>query len=124
MATVESTRGTAGAEGAEPDKVDVFCPADGRLVGSVPNQSPEEVAAAAAALRRAQPEWEAIGPDARGKYMLAWLDWIFDNEERILQMVQDESGKSAGDTKIETMVASEVINYYAKNAAAFLAPQT
>ena len=124
MATVESTRQSTGPEGAEPDKVDVFCPADGRLVGSVPNESPEEVAAAAAALRRAQPEWEAIGPDARAKYLFAWLDWIFDNEERILQLVQDESGKSAGDTKIETMVASEVINYYGKNAASFLAPQT
>jgi acyl-CoA reductase-like NAD-dependent aldehyde dehydrogenase len=122
MATVEHTR-KAGTETTEPDKVDVFCPADGRLVGSVPNQSRDEVAAAAEALRRAQPQWEAIGPDGRAKYMFAWLNWIFDNEDRILQLVQDESGKSAGDTKIETMVASEVINYYAKNGAKFLAPQ-
>lgn len=124
MATVERPTGVEDGAATEPDKVDVICPADGRVVGSVPNMTPAEVREVAERLRAAQPEWEAIGPEARGRWMLRWLDWIFDNEERILQLVQDESGKSAGDTKIETMVASEVINYYAKNAAKFLEAKT
>ena len=53
--------------------------------------------------------------------MLDWLDWILDNERQILELVQAESGKSAGDTTVETMGAVEVINYYAKNARRFLA---
>jgi acyl-CoA reductase-like NAD-dependent aldehyde dehydrogenase len=123
MATVEQRQDSSAPAAGREAKVDVYCPADGRLVGSVPNMSAEEVAEAATRLRQAQPEWEAIGPNGRAKHLLNWLDWIFDNEARILAMVQAESGKSAGDTKIETMVASEVINFYAKHAAEFLAPQ-
>jgi acyl-CoA reductase-like NAD-dependent aldehyde dehydrogenase len=117
MATVEKPATEAAVA---TGKVDVFCPADGRLVGTVPDMSPAEVHEVAEGLRRAQSEWEAIGPDARGRWLIRWLDWIFDNEDRLLELVQAESGKSSGDTKIETMVASEVINYYAKNAARFL----
>jgi len=105
---------------AAADQIDVICPADGRVVGSIPNMGAAEVGEVAAKLRAAQPEWEAIGPEARGRHMLNWLDWIFDHEDRLLELVQSESGKSSGDTKIETMVASEVINFYAKNAAKFL----
>lgn len=103
---------------------EVTCPADGRVVATLPEMGRAEVAAAAAELRRAQPEWEAMGPDARGKHLLNWLDWILDNEQRILALVQEESGKSAGDTTIETMVAVEVINYYVKNARRFLADRS
>jgi acyl-CoA reductase-like NAD-dependent aldehyde dehydrogenase len=122
MATVEQRDSASNGATSEP-RVDVYCPADGRLVGSVPNQSAAHVAAVAEGLRRAQPEWEAIGPKGRATHLRNWLNWIFDNEDRILDLVQSESGKSAGDTKIETMVASEVINFYAKHAAEFLAPQ-
>ena len=85
--------------------------------------TPEQVADVAARLREAQPAWEEMGPDRRGRYLLDWLDWIFDNEARILELVQAESGKSSGDTKIETMVAAEVINYYAKRGSEFLQVQ-
>jgi acyl-CoA reductase-like NAD-dependent aldehyde dehydrogenase len=104
-------------------QIEVTCPADGRVVGHIPIQGPEEIAAMAAQLRSAQPEWEAMGPEGRAKALYAWLDWIFDNEQRILEMVQNETGKSWGDTSIETMVAVEVINYYCKHAKEFLADQ-
>jgi acyl-CoA reductase-like NAD-dependent aldehyde dehydrogenase len=111
-----------GASGA--GRIEVRCPADGRTVGYIPNQGAEEVAAMAAELRAAQPAWEALGPDGRAKHLYAWLDWIFDNEERLLELVQAESGKSWGDASIETMVAVEVINYYAKNARDFLSDKS
>ncbi|MHB8695730.1 MAG: aldehyde dehydrogenase family protein [Solirubrobacteraceae bacterium] len=110
-----------------PDPTERFaveCPADGRVVALRREMGPAEVAIVAADLRAAQPGWEAIGPDARARHMLDWLDWILDNERQILELVQAESGKSAGDTTIETMVAVEVINYYAKNARRFLADRS
>src|SRR5437879_4587705 len=124
MATVEHPLSPVGTESGSVRDVKVYCPADGRLVGTVPDMEPSEVAEIAARLRQAQPAWEALGPDGRARHLLSWLDWIFDNEDRLLELVQAESGKSSGDTKIETMVASEVINFYAKNAARFLAPET
>jgi acyl-CoA reductase-like NAD-dependent aldehyde dehydrogenase len=124
MATVEKPAAGSAAPSAQPPELAVYCPADGRLVGSVPDMRAADVAAVAADLRRAQPAWEALGPDGRARHLLAWLDWIFDNEGRILEMVQAESGKSSGDTKIETLVAAEVINYYAKHGPEFLAPRS
>jgi acyl-CoA reductase-like NAD-dependent aldehyde dehydrogenase len=123
MATVEQAT-KRGVPDAPVREVKVHCPADGRLVGSVPDLSPEQVAAVALDLRAAQGEWEAIGPKARGRHLLNWLDWILDNERRIQELVQQESGKSWGDTTIETMVAVEVINYYVKHAPTFLADQS
>jgi acyl-CoA reductase-like NAD-dependent aldehyde dehydrogenase len=117
--------GTESGNGsAATPQLAVHCPADGRLVGTVPDMGPAEVAAVAGDLRRAQPEWEALGPDGRARHLLTWLDWIFDNERRILELVQAESGKSSGDTKLETMIAAEVINYYARHASEFLAGRT
>jgi acyl-CoA reductase-like NAD-dependent aldehyde dehydrogenase len=124
MATVEQSLSDNGAATTEAPTIEVHCPADGRLVGAVADLGAEQVAAIAADLRRAQPEWEAIGPEARGRHLLNWLDWILDNEQRILELVQAESGKSWGDTQIETMVAVEVINYYVKHGAEFLADQS
>src|SRR5438105_10380448 len=122
MATVEK-RATGNGRTHAPAEVAVTCPADGRVVGRVPDMGPDEVNAIAARLRQAQPAWEEMGPERRSRHLLDWLDWIFDNESRILELVQAESGKSGGDTKIETMVAAEVINYYAKHGAEFLAVQ-
>ncbi|MFI5623299.1 aldehyde dehydrogenase family protein [Nocardioides sp. NPDC051685] len=104
--------------------VEVRNPADDTVAGTVPNLSGAEVAELAARLRAAQPAWEALGPEGRKKHLLAWLNWIVDNKERILGLVHREAGKSWGDAQIELLVAVEVINYYAKNGARFLADET
>jgi acyl-CoA reductase-like NAD-dependent aldehyde dehydrogenase len=105
-------------------KVEVRNPADGSVVGVVDDMSADQVSELGAALRSAQPEWEALGPKARAKHLLTWLDWIVDKQEHILGLVHREAGKSWGDGQIELMVAMEVINYYAKHGAEFLADET
>jgi acyl-CoA reductase-like NAD-dependent aldehyde dehydrogenase len=100
--------------------VDVVCPADGHLVGTVIDGGQDAVLSAARDLRDAQPAWDAIGPEARGRYLLRWADWMFDNEQRLIALAQAESGKSWGDASMELVVAMEVISYYTKHAAEFL----
>jgi len=126
MATTTKKEPVAGGGPAGPAgrHVEVRNPADGSIAGYVPDLTPAEVADLAAALRAAQPEWEELGPRGRARHLLRWLDWLMDNDQRILGLVQRESGKSWGDASIETMVAVEVINYYARNAPKFLASQT
>lgn len=124
MSTTEQVPAAMDTASNGAGQIEVQNPATGEVVGHIPRQTPEEVAAMAAELRAAQPEWEALGPKGRSKFLRAWLDWIFDNEKRILEMVQSETGKSWGDTSIETMVAVEVINYYTKNAEDFLADKS
>jgi acyl-CoA reductase-like NAD-dependent aldehyde dehydrogenase len=105
-------------------EVEVLNPADGSVVGVVADMSVDQVTRLAAELRSAQPAWEALGPRGRARHLLNWLNWIVDNQERILGLVHREAGKSWGDAQIELLVAMEVINYYAKHGAEFLADET
>jgi acyl-CoA reductase-like NAD-dependent aldehyde dehydrogenase len=104
--------------------VEVFNPANGSVVGVVADMSVEQVSRLAAELRSAQPAWEALGPRGRAKHLLNWLNWIVDNQDHVLGLVHREAGKSWGDAQIELLVAMEVINYYAKHGAEFLADET
>ena len=103
--------------------ISVCCPADGRLVGTVPRNSAAEVRAVAANLRRVQPEWEALGPDGRARHLRAWRDWFLDNERRLGEMVQSETGKTWNDAAMEPMIGIDLINYLTKHASEFLAPR-
>jgi acyl-CoA reductase-like NAD-dependent aldehyde dehydrogenase len=113
MAVLDATR----------EQITVTCPADGRVVGSVPVHSRAEVEKVAAELRAAQPEWRAMGFAGRAKWMNLWRDWFLDNEDRLNAMVQAESGKSTADAGAELPIVYEIINYYVKHAPEFLAPE-
>jgi acyl-CoA reductase-like NAD-dependent aldehyde dehydrogenase len=51
----------------QPADIHVRDPADGRIVGSVPDLSPDQVAGLVAGLREEQPAWEALGVDGRAR---------------------------------------------------------
>jgi acyl-CoA reductase-like NAD-dependent aldehyde dehydrogenase len=114
---------TTQPERGEAPMLHIHCPADGRFVGSVPNTTGAEVQAVAAALRQAQAAWEGLGPDGRAVHLRAWRDWFLDNERRLGEMVQAETGKSWNDAAMEPIVGIDVINYFSKHAAEFLAPR-
>ncbi len=102
----------------------VHCPADGRRVGAVPHHSAAEVHQLAEGLRAAQPAWEDLGPDGRSKILREFLDWILDNERRLIELMQSETGKSWGDAAVEPAIVVETVNYYTKHAREFLADRT
>ena len=81
--------------------IEVRNPADGTVVGEVPNDSAETVAAKARELRLFQPEWEAMGPRDRKTWLLKFQDWVLDNAEYLTDVVQSETGKARADASIE-----------------------
>ncbi len=118
-----STEAVGGAQAriAERPSIIVRCPADGRVVGQVPDMGAEEVAAAAESLRREQVEWEAIGFAGRRRWLRLFRDWLLDNQDRLQHLVREETGKSWGDLSMgEVAVAVDVLNYYADHGEAFL----
>ncbi|OHV06935.1 aldehyde dehydrogenase family protein [Mycobacterium talmoniae] len=115
--TQEATRYPVGGSSL----ITVRCPADGRAVGTVPDMTPAQVHEVAAGLRSAQLEWEDLGPAGRAKHIRRFLDWVFDNEDRLIGIMQEETGKSWGDAAVETAVVVDTINYYTQHAAGFLA---
>ncbi|MGX9672888.1 aldehyde dehydrogenase family protein [Mycobacterium sp. HM-7] len=95
-------------------------PADGRIVGEVPIETAESIAATVADLRAAQREWEAIGPRGRERWLRRFQNWLYDNAERIGDVLQSETGKPRLETSFEVPMATDLINYYATSAAGFL----
>ena len=124
MTTAEETTVSKDEGNAATPVVEVRNPADGSVVGVVADMSVDQVSQVAAQLRSAQPAWEALGPEGRAVYLRRWLDWIVDNQDRILGLVHREAGKSWGDAQLELLVCMEVINYYTKHGAEFLAEET
>ena len=100
---------------------DVRSPADGSVLASLPDQGAEEVRGAVARLRRNQPEWEALGPSGRGEWVARWRDWLFDNDERVAQLLQRETGKPWQEATLEVPVAIDLLEYYRRRAEKFLA---
>ena len=103
------------------DTIAIHNPATGLEVGSVPIDDPETVAAKVRALRAAQPEWEAMGPRGRKKWMLKWQEWILDNADHITNVLMSETGKSRSDAHIEPIAVADMINYWSGHAEEFMA---
>ncbi|WP_084530916.1 aldehyde dehydrogenase family protein [Nocardia miyunensis] len=107
----------------ERDEITVRNPATGEVVGAVPEQSAEEVAAAVRELRLYQPEWEAIGAEGRKKWLLKLQDWLIDNTDRLADVVQSETSKPRVDALIDPSFAVDLLGYYARRAGKFLADE-
>jgi acyl-CoA reductase-like NAD-dependent aldehyde dehydrogenase len=103
------------------DAITIHNPATGLAVGSVPIDGAETVAAKARALREAQPEWEALGPRGRRKWLLKWQEWILDNSDHITSVLMSETGKSRVDANLEATAVADMINYWSGNAEQFMA---
>jgi betaine-aldehyde dehydrogenase len=104
-------------------RIEVWSPADGRLLTTVVRTSAEDVGRAAHDLRSAQEEWEALGPSPRAVHLKALRDWILDNESHLLDIMQDESGKVRQDAAFEPVASADLISYYAARARRILAEQ-
>jgi len=100
--------------------IEVRNPADGTVVGTVPIDSAETVAAKARELRLYQPEWEALGPRGRKTWLLKFQGWVLDNAEHLTDVVQSETGKVRADASIEAPMTAGLLDYWAGNAEAFL----
>jgi acyl-CoA reductase-like NAD-dependent aldehyde dehydrogenase len=108
---------------AEISTLTVRNPADGRVVGTVPIEMPDAVAAKAGELRLFQPEWEGLGPRGRKRWLLKYQDWVLDNSERIVDLVQSESGKTRSEASLEPTLIATWLGYLAGNAERFLADE-
>jgi acyl-CoA reductase-like NAD-dependent aldehyde dehydrogenase len=112
---------TAIKPATEQSTIEVRNPADGSVVGTVPIDTPETVAAKSRELRLFQPEWEAMGAKGRKPWLLKFQGWILDNAEHIADVLQSETGKPRAEASMEAPLSADLLNYWARNAEAFLA---
>src|SRR5437763_2085533 len=123
MATVEQ-RPAQDSQAGERNAIPVENPATGEEITTVPRMSPDEVKAMAGRARAAQPEWEAMGFEGRGRILRRAQKWVTDNADRIIDVIVSETGKTYEDAQLaEVSYAANSFGFWAKMAPEYLADE-
>ena len=84
----------------------------------------EDVAAAIATARAAQPAWAATSMKARAAIIERVLQRVLERQDEIIETVVAETGKARTDAMtMEVFAVADSLCYYAKNAGKFLKPR-
>ncbi len=118
-----TTAGSSNGKTQAEDSFEVLRPADGSVIETLPIDSPDSVAAAAGRLREAQPTWDAIGFAGRRRWLESLRDWILDNQDRLDDLMQAESGKVRADAALEAFYCLEAINFWVDQGPKMLADE-
>ncbi len=110
-----------GPEGA----IVVENPATGGVVATLPACTPEQLAEMAGRARRAQPDWQGLGFDGRAKVLRRMQKWVLDNDQRFLDTLVAETGKTREDAVLSELgYAAGAFGFWAKHAGKYLADET
>jgi acyl-CoA reductase-like NAD-dependent aldehyde dehydrogenase len=118
MAGVEDRVAPAAAAAGE---IVVQNPATGREVGRVPDLGPAAVREMALRGRAAQRGWQALGFDGRGRVLRRAQKWLMDHQERVVETIVSETGKTYEDALIsEINYVAFAFGFWAKEAPEYL----
>lgn len=87
-------------------------PVTGEQVGRVRTATPEEVVAAVRRAREAQPRWAGRSYRERAKVFRRLHDLVLRDAARLLDTIQDETGKARRDALTEILALTATIRYY------------
>jgi acyl-CoA reductase-like NAD-dependent aldehyde dehydrogenase len=105
---------------ASRESFDVTNPADGSVIANVALDDAAEVAATVARVRANQPAWEELGIKGRARWMGRLRDWLLDNQDRVAETMQRETGKVWAEASSETPYVCDLINFYSKKARKYI----
>ena len=99
-------------------------PATGERITAVPLNGPAALEAMARRAREAQPGWEAIGFEGRGRVLRRAQKWMLDNADRVLGVVVSETGKTYEDAQLADLgYTVSALGFWAKEAPKYLADE-
>src|SRR6201990_190980 len=124
--SAETTNGADGSNGKTtgPELLQVLNPASGATIATLPVDPPAAVAATVARLRAAQPDWEAMGIEGRYHWLGKLRDWSLDNQDKVLDTMQLETGKVRADASNEPAYLADTINFYGTQAGKFIGEES
>ncbi|HZA41693.1 MAG TPA: NAD-dependent succinate-semialdehyde dehydrogenase [Actinomycetota bacterium] len=99
---------------------DVFDPADGSVLATVPNGTVEDAIACVDAAAGAAPEWAATAPRARGEILRRAFEMMVERADEIATLIVRENGKPLADARSETVYAAEFFRWYSEEAVRIL----
>lgn len=99
-------------------------PFTGALLPPVPQSSPADVALAAANARKAQVDWAARPLSERARFALRFGELLLGEGDKLIDLVQWETGKSRVHAGIEALGVASVAAHYGAESAGYLAPKS
>ena len=105
-------------------EIEVENPATGDVIARVPELSAGQVAELARRGRAAQPAWEALGFDGRGRVLRRAQRWLLDNADRVIETIVSETGKAWEDAQAaELAYGANAFGFWAAHAPRYLADE-
>jgi acyl-CoA reductase-like NAD-dependent aldehyde dehydrogenase len=109
---------------AGTDTIEVTNPATGEVIRHVPVISAVELGDMVARARAAQPAWEALGFEGRGRILRRAQKWVVDNTDQVVATIVSETGKTYEDALLaEVAYAANAFGFWAKQAPGYLADE-
>jgi len=94
--------------------IEVLNPADGTVLGTVPNMGAEEARRAIEAANKAWPAWRAKTAKERGAIVRKWAQLMLENTEMLAQLMTLEQGKPLAESKGEIAYAASFLEWFAE----------
>jgi len=98
------------------ERIHVYNPADGSLVGTVPKMGAAETQRAVAAAEKALPEWRARTAKERGQILRRWFELMMEHQEELAMIMTQEQGKALCESKGEIAYAASFIEWFGEEA--------
>ncbi|MBW2942510.1 NAD-dependent succinate-semialdehyde dehydrogenase [Zhongshania aquimaris] len=98
------------------ETTDVFNPANGELIGTIPRLSDLETRDAIDAANAAWGPWRKLPAKERSAYLRRWFNLIQDNAEDIAQIMTAEQGKPLAEARGEVQYAASFIEWFSEEA--------
>ena len=108
---------------ASQDTVAIHNPTNGKKIYDLPQLSAEAVASAVAQARSAQKAWGQVSPAERAQVLLRIHDLLMKNQDRLIELLQLETGKAKSHAFEEVAGAYGAARYFGKISAKALKPK-
>jgi succinate-semialdehyde dehydrogenase/glutarate-semialdehyde dehydrogenase len=95
---------------------DVRNPANGQLLGSVPNIGSAETRRAIEAANVAWPAWRSTPAKARASHLRKWYELILENAEDLARIMTAEQGKPLSEARGEVQYAASFLEWFGEEA--------
>ncbi|MEV6572627.1 succinic semialdehyde dehydrogenase [Streptomyces sp. NPDC051577] len=98
-------------------------PFTGDKLADLPEAGPEDVAAAFARARAAQPAWAAVSARGRAAVLLRFHDLVLERQAEVLDLIQLETGKARLHAHEEVQAVAVAARHYGRKAPSYLRPK-
>lgn len=97
-------------------RIEIFNPASGERLGSVPDMGADETRRAIAAAQAAQPAWRRRTAKERAGVLRRWYELILQHQEDLARIMTAEQGKPLTEARGEIAYAASFIEWFAEEA--------